>query len=212
MKKYIVFDLDWTLIQSQEWLWEIVYNGLKEKYDFTREEYNYYFWSTQWTWLAIQLQNFLNIPLEEAKKEASRLYDLINEWTEKWKFFPWVPEKILELQKIYKLKMFLSTWNSTKFAEENLKKWWIYECFDSILWSDEVTKWSEHIKIFKEISMDSDFEKSAFYVWDWARDREIAIENSIDFIHIDENLENKFWDKYEIKSVAEISNILNYNL
>lgn len=209
MKKYIIFDLDWTLLKSEKKLTKIIFEYLNKKYDFTEDEYFYFFSRSQWTWLDIQLQQFLNISEEKSKKEANEIYNLIDKNSQNIKFFDSIPEKILELSKNYKL--FLSTWSSTKFAEEILKKWWIYDYFEYILWSENISKSSEHIKIFKEISLDPEFEKFAIFVWDWTKDREIAKENSIDFIHIDEKLENRFSDKYEIKSVAFLSNILNSN-
>jgi hypothetical protein len=42
------------------------------------------------------------------------------------------------------------------------------------------------------------------FIWDGQRDREIAKSRNIDFIHIWSNWD----DKYEIKSVDEISKIL----
>lgn len=212
MKKYLIFDLDWTLIESHNNLTKIIKNYIyknfpPEKID--EEAINYYFENSRWTGLAVQLEKILKISKIEAAKHAKNIYDEININWEKWKFFPWVINKIEELSKNYKL--FLSTWNSTKFAEENLKKWKIYNYFEYILWSENISKSSEHIKIFKEISLDNNFEKKAIFIWDWEKDREIAKENFIDFIHIDSELSDNFWDKYEIKSVAEISNILNSN-
>lgn len=209
MKKYLIFDLDWTLIESQSKLMVLVINYLVKNFSVDAEKVRYIASTTRWTWLPKQIEMILWISEEKAKKIANDIYEEINKnWTSN--FFTWVPEKILELSKDYKL--FLSTWNSTKFAEENLKKWWIYECFEYILWSENISKSEEHIKFFKEKFQIEDFEENSIFIWDWEKDREIAKNCWIDFIHIDENLENKFWDKYEIKSIAEISNILNSNL
>lgn len=120
-------------------------------------------------------------------------------------FFKWIPEKIFELSKKYKL--FLSTRSSTKSAEEYLKKWWIYDCFEYILWSEKICKSKQHIDFFKEITLDKDFEKFSIFIWDWEIDRFIAKETNIIFIHIDKNLEKNFYDKLEINSINEIEKI-----
>lgn len=205
MKKYLVFDLDWTLIESQSKLMKIVINYLVKNFSVDEEKIKYIASTTRWTWLPKQIELFLWVSENDSKKIANEIYEEINKnWTSN--FFDWVPEKISELSKNYKL--FLSTWNSTKFAEENLKKWWIYNCFEYILWSENISKSEEHIKFFKENFLIEDFEENAVFIWDWEKDREIAKICKMEFIHIDENLENKFWDKYEIKSVALIDEIL----
>ena len=63
----------------------------------------------------------------------------------------------------------------------------------------------EHLNIFKEYSKDKVFFKNSIYVWDGHSDRIFAKEAWIDFIHIWNNKK----DKYEIKSVKDIDNILN---
>jgi hypothetical protein len=113
-----------------------------------------------------------------------------------------VIKKIKELSNTYTL--FLSTWNSDNFANQVLKNWWIHNCFDKILWSSYILKSPEHIDELINYTWDEDFAKQAVFIWDWQRDREIAKSRNIDFIHIWSNWD----DKYEIKSVDEISKIL----
>jgi len=206
MKKYLIFDLDWTLIKSQKVLLELVSNYLKENFWIENEKSKYFLSSTRGMPLFEQIKEILGFDEHKAKEIANDIYKKI-ENTEKGNFFLWVPAKIKELRKNYKL--FLSTWNSTKFAEENLKKWDIFDCFEYILWSENIWKSIEHIEIFKDYTWDKDFEKLAVFIWDWEKDRDIAKEVNMDFIHIDEDLKNDFWDQYEIKSVSEISDILS---
>ncbi|PZM84790.1 hypothetical protein DLH72_02870 [Candidatus Gracilibacteria bacterium] len=208
MKKYIIFDLDGTLIKSQKKLTNIIVNHLFENFGIEKEKLEYFFNSTRGTGLSSQIQMLLDLPEDKSKKIANDIYKKINQ-TEKGDFFDQVPEKIKQLSKKYKL--FLSTGNSTIFAEENLRKGEIYNCFEYILGSEKISKSDEHIKIFKDYIGDDDFEKYAIFVGDGEKDREIAIYCGIDFIHIDENLENRFFDKYEIKSVSDIDIILDSN-
>lgn len=207
MKKYIIFDLDWTLIRSQKSLVKLVSDYFVENFWKNKSEVEYFLSTTRWESLPVQVEQILNIWKKEAQEIAEEIYKKINYSVEKWDFFPWVPAKIKELRKNYKL--FLSTWNSTKFAEENLKKWDIFDCFEYILWSENIWKSIEHIEIFKDYTWDKDFEKLAVFIWDWEKDRDIAKGVNMDFIHIDEDLKNDFWDQYEIKSVSEISDILS---
>ena len=193
MKKYLIFDLDWTLIKSQKVLLELVSNYLKENFWIENEKSKYFLSSTRGMPLFEQIKEILGFDEHKAKEIANDIYKKI-ENTEKGNFFLWVPAKIKELRKNYKL--FLSTWNSTKFAEENLKKWDIFDCFEYILWSENIWKSIEHIEIFKDYTWDKDFEKLAVFIWDWEKDRDIAKEVNIDFIHIDEDIKNYFWDKY----------------
>lgn len=205
MKKYLIFDLDWTLIESQHKLMKIVIGYLVENFWADEENIKYFFSTTRWTWLQKQIEIILGKDTQESKKIANNIYNKINKsWTSN--FFPGVIEKIKELSKKYKI--FLSTWNSTTFAENNLKNAKIYDCFEYILWSEKISKSEEHIKFFKDLVLDDDFEKYSVFIWDGEKDREIAKLSKMDFIHIDKNLENNFGDKYEIKSVAEIDKIL----
>lgn len=205
MKKYLVFDLDWTLIESQSQLFEIVINYLVKNFSADSEKIKYIASTTRWTSLSKQIEMFLDVSETEAKKIANNIYKKINSsWNSK--FFEGVPEKILELKEKYKI--FLSTWNSTIFAENNLKSVWIYDCFEYILWSEEISKSEEHINFFKNYFQISDFEENAVFIWDWEKDREIAQKCKMEFICIDKSEKNKFNDKFCIKSVAEIDKIL----
>ncbi|RKW24354.1 HAD family hydrolase [Candidatus Gracilibacteria bacterium] len=206
MKKYLIFDLDGTLIKSQKVLLELVSNYLKENFGIENEKSKYFLSSTRGMPLFEQIKEILGFDEHKAKEIANDIYKKI-ENTEKGNFFLGVPAKIKELRKNYKL--FLSTGNSTTFAEENLKKGDIFDCFDYILGSENIGKSIEHIEIFKDYTGDKDFEKLAVFIGDGEKDRDIAKEVNMDFIHIDEDLKNSFGDQYEIKSVSEISDILS---
>lgn len=202
-KKYLIFDLDGTLINSQNWLIDLIWGFIKDHVKITKDEMAYLFNYKTWTPLEIQMCDILWSE-KKWKELTDKIYEeiLIHNKKNPANFFSWVPEKILELSKKYKL--FLTTWNHTDFAKEVLEKWWIIQCFEEIYWSDKIHKWMKHLEIFKENSCDKNFFEKAVYIWDWNSDREFAKIFDIDFIHIWS--EKK--DKYEIKSVVEISEIL----
>jgi hypothetical protein len=127
---------------------------------------------------------------------------MIDSMQDQVKFFDWVQDKIRELSQKYTL--FLSTWNSDKFANEMLSHWWIHNCFHKIVWSSYILKSAEHIDELIKYVWDANFNSQAVLIWDWQRDRFIAKSRNIDFIHIwNENI-----DTYEIQSVTQIDTIL----
>lgn len=202
MKKYIIFDLDWTLIQSMENAVKIILDYLKNIKETDLEKAKYVFKTTPWMALKNQVKLIYNDEENiDYEKIVEEIYNnLLNYDAD---FFNWVPEKIMELKEKYKL--FLTTWNSTQVAIKHLSKWKILECFELVYWSDKVLKWMDHLNIFKEYSDDKDFFKNSVYVWDWQSDRIFAKQAWIDFIHI----WNEKIDEYEINSVVEIDKILD---
>lgn len=206
-KQYLIFDLDWTLINSMSWLVDLILDNLENHTEMSRDEMRYLFKTSAWTPLEKQMSEIFWCE-KKWKEFWKKVYDEILKFNQKnpAQFFEWVPEKIKELSKKYKL--FLTTWNHTKFAKEVLEKWWILDCFEKVLWSDEIHKWEQHLKIFKEKVELEFWEKNFFeksvYIWDWDADREFAWIFDIDFIHI----WNEWKDEFEIGSVVEIDNIL----
>jgi FMN phosphatase YigB (HAD superfamily) len=208
--KYLIFDLDWTLINSTHKILDIIEDYFLENYPDLYDTARYYLENSQWQSLQKQWQS-LQKQLEHifqnkelAEKETKKIYKLLSSLRNKVRFFPWVQEKIEELyNKWYKL--FLTTWSSTEFATKTLKDWWIYNYFEKVIWSDEILKWRQHLEIFKEISWDSNFYKKSLYIWDWEMDKIFALESWIDFIRVWNR-----WEKNEkrIKSIIEINNYL----
>lgn len=204
MKKYLIFDLDGTLIKSNHNLIELVSNFMCKKYDLDKESLQYFFHNTRWVALREQIKTFMKVDEKKAEKIANEIYELIQK-DKSCVFFDGVPEKIKELSEKYKL--YLSTGNSTAFATKKLKEAGIFELFEYVLWSERIMKWSEHIKIFEEQVWESLWENCVF-IWDGQKDREIAHIHNMSFIHIDEKLENTYDDIYEIPSVRDIDIIL----
>jgi len=199
--KYIIFDLDWTLINSTHKIIDVIEKYFLEKhpdyYDTARYNIENSFW--------MSLQEILNNIFNDkslAEKETKNIYKLLSSLRNEVIFYDWIINKIKELSKKYKL--FLSTWSSTTFAKQTLKDWWIDIFFEKIIWSDEILKWKEHLEIFKNISFDENFYKNSIYIWDWEMDKIFAYEQNIDFVRV--------WNRWEckkrIKSVNDIDNFL----
>jgi len=201
--KYIIFDLDWTLINSTDEIFNILENYFLENYPSLYDTARYCFRNTQWQGLKEQLEFIFN-DKKKVETETKVLYNILWNLKNKVVFFPWVKEKIKELyEKWYKL--FLTTWNSTKFAKQTLKDWWIYEYFEKILWSEDIPKWKEHLEIFKETQYDNDFYKKSLYIWDWDMDKLFAQEVWINFVRV--------WSKWKgneniVKNIVEIDKYL----
>jgi len=202
-KKYIIFDLDWTLINSTHKILDVIENYFLENYPDLHDTARYYLENSQWQSLQEQLEHIFN-DKDLAEKETKKIYNLLSSLRDKVRFFPWVQEKIKELyNKWYKL--FLTTGSSTNFATKTLKNWWIYDYFEKVIWSDKILKWRKHLEVFQELTWDSDFYKKALYLWDWEMDKIFALESGIDFIRV-WNRGKK--DENRVKSILEIDKFL----
>ncbi len=185
MKKYLIFDLDWTLIKSNQiWLKNAIH--IIKKYDKDYEEKaRYIFTTTMWMNLYDQVEIILedkSLNKNKIKEIGDEIYKRIRKKEKKVEFFNNVPKTIKKVSKKYKL--FLSTWNSTQFALDILKQGWINDCFELVYWSDKVKKWKQHLKIFKNYTNDKDFYNNSLYFWDWDMDKIFANEAKIDFVRI----------------------------
>ena len=200
---YIIFDLDWTLINSTHKILDVIEDYFLDNYPDLYDTARYYMENSQWQSLQEQLENIFQ-DKKIADKETKKIYKILWNLRDKLKFFPWIQEKIKELYKKW-YKLFLTTWSSTKFAKQTLKDWWIDKYFEKIIWSDKILKWKQHLEIFKELSWDSNFYKNSVYVWDWDMDKIFAQESWINFIRVWIK-----WDKNEnrIKSILEIDKYL----
>ena len=195
MKKYIIFDLDGTLINSNKNIKEIIFEFFREKQP---EYYDILRYSTDMWHMSNLRDLFITIYGnfdDEIKKIHDELYQVLDIKNKQSKFIEWTLEKINELQNNYKL--FLSTWSSTRFAEEILNEWGVKDYFEMIQWSETIPKSEEHLDIFKNHSWDEDFFKYAIAIWDSLKDEFFAEERKIDFILI--------WDKY--KKISDIKEI-----
>ena len=200
--KYLIFDLDWTLINSTHKIIDIIEDYFLDKYPDYYDTARYYIENSQWQSLQEQLEAIFK-EKELAEKVTKKLYTKLNKLRDKIHFIPWVQDTIKELSKNYKL--FLTTWSSTKFAKQTLKDWDIKKHFELIYWSDEILKWRQHLELFKDYSLDEDFHKESLYIWDWEMDKIFAKESWIDFIRV--------WtrwteDETRINSVKDINNII----
>lgn len=200
---YIIFDLDWTLINSTHKIIDVIEDYFLENYPDLYDKARYYIEYSQGQSLQEQLENIFE-DKKKSEKETKKIYSLLNNLRNKVMFFPWVSEKIKELHNKW-YKLFLTTWSSTDFATKTLKNWWIYSYFEKVIWSDKILKWKEHLEIFKELSWDPDFYKKALYIWDWNMDKIFALESWIDFVRVWNR-----WEKNEnrVNSILEIDKFL----
>ena len=179
--KYIIFDLDWTLINSTHKIIDIIEDYFLENYPNYYDNARYFVENSFWMSLQEILKNIFN-DKDLAEKEAKKIYELLGSLRDKVKFFPWIKEKLKNLSKNY--KFFLTTWSSTKFAKQTLEDWEIKQYFEKIIWSDKILKWHDHLEIFKELSLDENFYKNSIYIWDWEMDKLFAWEKNIDFVRV----------------------------
>lgn len=201
MKKYLIFDLDGTLIESMSNSVQIIIDTLSEIPETDFEKVRYIFATTAWTPLLKQLQMIYEEREVDCELLTNQIYEKLLHLEAH--FFPGVVEKIHELKEKYIL--FLTTWNSTPTAYKHLEKWWILPYFEMILGSDEIHKGAAHLEIFQNHIWEKDFYEKSLYIWDGDADRIFAQSKNIDFIHIG----NEKKDMYEISSVSEIDTILH---
>jgi FMN phosphatase YigB (HAD superfamily) len=201
--KYLIFDLDWTLINSTHKILDIIEDYFLDNYPELYDTARYYLENSQWQSLQEQLENiFQDKTLSE--KETKKIYALLSSLRNKVQFFPWVTKKIKELYNQW-YKLFLTTWSSTDFANKTLENGWILKYFETVIWSDKILKWKQHLEIFKNIIWDPNFFKQSIYLWDWEMDRIFSLESWIDFIRV--------WYRWKeteqrIKSITEINKFL----
>ncbi len=192
MKKYIIFDLDWTLIDSHNNIKEIIFEYFRindiDNYDNVRYKLDFNKIASIKDLLIEIYWNNHNL----IEKIHKKLYNYLDQKNHESEFIDWTIEKIIKLSNKYKL--YLSTWSSTKFANEILKKWWIYNYFELILGSENIQKSEKHLDIFQNHSNDNNFFENSYSIWDSEKDKYFAELRNIDFI--------KIWNKY--KSISEI--------
>ncbi len=122
MKKYIIFDFDWTLVESIDDITNLIVKFITKNYGKELEQkVRYVLSTTKWTPLIVQLRMIL-WAREDLEKIKDDVYEIIMTESRE-KFFPWVKEKIKELSEKYTL--FVTTSNSTKAAKKTLENWWI---------------------------------------------------------------------------------------
>ena len=202
MKKYLIFDLDWTLIDSHWTNW----NRIQDYIDKNLPEY-----SDNAKYSLKQMYRFSNIskillqimPEKEYEKHIIWIKKVLDKKPLNINFYSWAIDLIKRLSKKYDL--YLSTWSPEHILEEVLNHWEILDYFKLTKWSKFIQKWVEHIEIFKDYSEDSEFEKYSILIWDWYMDKFIAEQCWIDFIRVwTWILEWEVW----IKNISELESIL----
>lgn len=181
MKRYLILDLDGTLIDSEGTLEKEI---LRE-FEVHKPEYvdavKYIWKSANGMWYREFLEKIFT-QKDDIDFMEQRIVALLEKHKEWFSFFPEAIETLHALSLNYIL--FLSTWSYTQFATQVLKKWWVEHLFAHIQWSETHSKSLKHIEIFKDITMDPDFETYALSVWDGPVEKNVALESGIDFIQI----------------------------
>lgn len=198
MKKYLIFDLDWTLINSKGFVDKVILKEIWKVWKEYEKKAIETIEKTQWSSIIEFLEDVFYWSETDIEKISKKIFKKITKKEDDIEFFKWVEKEIKKLHKDYKL--FLTTWNYTKFAKDMLKNAWLKKYFEIIKWSSKTPKWQLHLDLFKDYTKDKDFYKNSVYIWDWNQDREFATNAWIDFIHIWDLHE----DKYEIESVRFI--------
>lgn len=202
MKRYIIFDFDATLLNSEDILDREIYSLIQSYKPEYLDTYLY-------IWNSYNGRPYVDIVHAIFKDPQDRLYienqiqEIIKKNENTFWFFPWVPEIVEELSKNYML--FISSGGYTEYITPLLKKVWIDRFFAHVQGSEIIPKSKQHIEIFKEITQDPDFENFALSIGDGLREKEVAKECGIDFIQI-----GKPWShEYEISGVSELIDYLH---
>ena len=202
MKKYIIFDLDGTLIESMYQSDSIIIWTIRKYYpEIDEKKIISILQSCTGTPLIIELEMIFEWKKVYLQELTDEIYEEIFKLD--CQYYPGVISIVKQLSQTYIL--FLTTWNATKTAMKHLNAWWIQDYFSLVLWSDTLLKWIHHLEKFAGYTWDKFFYQNALYVWDGNSDREFAKMKDIDFIHVGHDRK----DLYEIPSVREIGTILS---
>ena len=120
MKKYIIFDLDGTLIDSNQIIDQTIIKEIGKKFPHLKNKITHILGEKN---AGNSLKNTLDIVFEgekiDTEKLAHKIYKKIFAQHKKIHFLPGVLKKIKKLSKQYTL--FLSTGSATDFAEKMLE-------------------------------------------------------------------------------------------
>lgn len=201
-KKYIIFDLDWTIIDTVENMYKIIINELDGKTSFKKEKIANILDENNWKSikdiLIILLPNLSKIELIKIEKN---ILNLSLKSLDLSIFKKWIVTLIKELSNEYQI--FLTSWNHINYIDKVLNLWEIQKCFTKVLWSENFPKSEKHLEIFKEIVKDKDFYSKSIYIWDWKIDELNAKKKWIDFVVI----KNQFNQNLIKDFILEIDNL-----
>ncbi len=202
-KSYIIFDLNGTIIDTVEKMYQIIINEINSKTSFNKEEIVNILNKNNWKWIKDILAILLpNLPKSELIEIEKNILNLSLRSLDKSIFRKWIISLIEEMSIRYKL--FLSSWNHIDYVNNVLDLWWIKGCFTKVLWSQEITKSEKHLEIFKKIVKDEDFYSKSIYIWDWKTDELNAKKKWIDFI-VMRNYHNKNLIKSFILEIGDLN-------
>lgn len=197
MKRYIILDLDGTIINSENTI-ESEFLRAVELY---KKEYLENAKYSRKTVSGMGYRDFL-ATIFETKEDIDYMEKKVQEILERSKLgftpFPKAVETIETLSKNYTL--FLSTWCYTNVAIDILTHLDILKYFAHVQGSEIIPKSLKHIEICKDITLDPEFEKYALSVGDGTVEKQVAQQANIDFIQVGGSQTNAYY----ISSIAEL--------
>ncbi|PID87665.1 hypothetical protein CSB07_00235 [Candidatus Gracilibacteria bacterium] len=202
-KSYIIFDLNGTIIDTVEKMYQIIINEINSKTSFNKEEIVNILNKNNGKGIKDILAILLpNLPKSELIEIEKNILNLSLRSLDKSIFRKGIISLIEEMSIRYKL--FLSSGNHIDYVNNVLDLGGIKGCFTKVLGSQEITKSEKHLEIFKKIVKDEDFYSKSIYIGDGKTDELNAKKKGIDFI-VMRNYHNKNLIKSFILEIGDLN-------
>lgn len=219
MGKYIIFDLDGTLSDTQKIHQKIESDFLKEKGVTIepQEIWVRYAWRTPEEWIAELLTAESKIfTIEEVKNFVSQKDTTIISLLEKWEIelMPYASETLKYLSDIW-YKIGISSWACREFIDKFIMHFGLADIIAASTSANEVEKKKPQpdvfLHCFSKIEKKHWVAETKYVAWDWWADMEWWHKAGATTIRINHLQRQKLNDEYcnfEILSLKELQNIL----
>lgn len=209
MKKYIIFDLDWTLIKKHkvdiyEFLLKKIKNISEEKFVLANIIIEEDYWIR-----AKKLLEKIDLEVKQSEIIMKEIHQIVDELSDKQELFNDTVEIIEKLSQKYDLfiSSVSSDWMVQNFLEKPEIKWKIR----AWLWSSKIQKWVKHISRFKEMTNNKKFEKQSIFIWDSETDKILAQKSGIDFIEVSDWVSLSILEKIEkLRLLRRVEKYINF--